>query len=156
VARLWPTTLGGVPGADVLGVVPFKPGEGDVPGPTEVEVGVVLGADEAAVVVVVDVFDGDEVVVVVFRAEEGVVELVGDRRMPATARFCCAETCGPLEHAAVTPASARIASGMTPLLRVPCSVVSSFPAPRAGQGTARKPLPKQRKNPRGKPPGYVR
>jgi hypothetical protein len=95
VARLWPTTLGGVPGGDVLGVVPFKPGDGEVPGPTEVEVGVVDGAVEAVAVVVVCVvcvFGADDVVVVVFRAEEGAVEPVGDRRMPATARFCCAET----------------------------------------------------------------
>jgi hypothetical protein len=155
VARLWPTTLGGVPGGDVLGVVPFRPGEGVVPGPTEVDVGVVLGADEVVVVVVFDALS-DEVVVVVFRPEEGAVELVGEPRIPATARFCCAETWGPLEQAAATAASARIASGMTALLWVPCCVVSSFPAPRAGQGRARKPRPKQRKNPRGKPPGYVR
>jgi hypothetical protein len=147
VDRFWPTTLGGAPGAAVVGADPAWPdggelpapgavedgGDEDVPGPTEVEVGV---APDAVVVVVV-------VLVVVRRFADGVEESLGAFRMPATARFCCAVTWGPLEQAAAVPASARKANDMTTLLGIRCRVGLSFRGSRGGQGRTRTPPGKQ-------------
>jgi hypothetical protein len=158
VGRLCPTTFGGVPGADVDWVDPFEPDEGDVPTPDDVVVGVVE-AVPGPTGDVVGVVPGVDVTVVVvalaFRPDDGRGALFGFCRMPATARFCWAETCGP-EHAAAAPASAKTASGTTAPLPVRCGVGLSFPGSRAGQGRAHTTQRQQRKNLREKGPGCVR
>ena len=129
-------------------------GDGDVPGPAVVDVDVDVDV-EVGVEVGVEVEDALDAVVVVFLAEDGAVESLGVCRIPATARFCCAETWGPVEHAETVQASAATMSDMSPLLPVRCRVGPSFPAPRAGQGRARTTQRKQRKNRCGKGPGSV-
>ena len=142
-------------------VDPFEPEEGDEPALDVVVVGVVEAAPGPAAEVV-GVVPGFDVTVVVVAAalwpDEGRVEAFGLCRMPATARFCCADTCGS-EHAAAVPASAKTASdAIAPLrvrFRVRCGVGLSFPGSRAAQGRARTTQRQQRKNVRGKGPVYA-
>jgi len=112
--------LGGALGADEA--VDVGGGDDD-PGPTVEEVVVdvdVDGGGESAVVVVAVAFSFPD---------DRAVELLGFCRISATARFCCAETCGAVEHAATVQARAGTRSNTSHLLPVRRRVCLSFPLP---------------------------
>jgi len=116
--------LGGALGADEA--VDVGGGDDD-PGPTVEEEVVDVDVDfdfdgggEGAVVVVAVAFSFPD---------DRAVELLGFCRISATARFCCAETCGAVEHAATVQARAGTRSNTSHLLPVRRRVCLSFPLP---------------------------